>query len=518
MLIHAKSRSVLLKVRDLERIRELFPKRHKLVDIQGHNVAVKHGLDETKILNNLGIKVPSPILYHYDWPGRNSPWDHQKQTAAFLTLHRRAFVLNEAGTAKTASSLWAADYLMREGHVRKCLVIATLSTLESVWMHEIFAFLMHRTSAMLYGSRRKRLDMLAMDVDFYVINHDGVEVIQYALIDRDDIDLIILDEASDYRNARTDRYKVLESLLKVNTRLWPMTATPCPDAPTDAWALAKLVNPDNVPKYFSRFRDMTMIQRSTYKWVPRLNAEELVFNALQPAIRYVKKDCLDLPPVVTKERFCEMSEEQKTLFRNMQREMVMEAQSGVKITAVNAADRITKLRQLLCGSVKDAERGVYVAVNFRPRFNLLVECLQEAHAKVIVVIPFKGIVKLLNRKLSTLYSCAVLNGDVTPRQRNRIINEFKTLKDPHVLLCHPKVMAHGLNLTVADTLIFYAPIYSNDQALQVVERFNRKGQTRKMTVVRMSAHPIERQIYNGLDVKQTGQERILSLYRKIVEV
>jgi SNF2 family DNA or RNA helicase len=109
-----------------------------------------------------------------------------------------------------------------------------------------------------------------------------------------------------------------------------------------------------------------------------------------------------------------------------------------------------------------------------------------------------------------------LNGDVSVNERNKIITAFKTSADPHVLLCHPKVMAHGLNLTEADMCIFYGPIYSNDEFQQVVERFNRPGQTRKMTVIRMGAMKLEFDIYAALDKKQEGQETILDMYKRIV--
>ena len=99
--------------------------------------------------------------------------------------------------------------------------------------------------------------------------------------------------------------------------------------------------------------------------------------------------------------------------------------------------------------------------------------------------------------------------------RDRIIKAFKETPDPHVLLCHPKVMAHGLNLTEADTLIFYAPIYSNDEYQQVVERFNRSGQTRKMTVIRIAAHNVEWAIYKMVDNKKVTQDNILNLYEAI---
>ena len=99
-------------------------------------------------------------------------------------------------------------------------------------------------------------------------------------------------------------------------------------------------------------------------------------------------------------------------------------------------------------------------------------------------------------------------------KRNEIIRQFKESPDPHVLLCHPKVMSHGLTLTEADTMIFYAPIYSNDQYMQVRERLNRPGQTRHMTMVRIAANALEWSIYKALDERTVTQETILELYKR----
>jgi SNF2 family DNA or RNA helicase len=99
-------------------------------------------------------------------------------------------------------------------------------------------------------------------------------------------------------------------------------------------------------------------------------------------------------------------------------------------------------------------------------------------------------------------------------KRNAILSEFKNSKDPHVLLCHPKVMSHGLNLTEADMIVFYAPIYSNDEYQQVKDRINRPGQKRKMTIVRLGSHALEWKIYERLDSKALTQEGILELFKQ----
>lgn len=204
------------------------------------------------------------------------------------------------------------------------------------------------------------------------------------------------------------------------------------------------------------------------------------------------------------------------MFDQMRAMMATEAKAR-SITAVNAADKINKLRQILCGAIKDPATDEYINLPHGPRTEVLLETIQNASAKVLVIVPFKGIINSLVKEVEKHYSVAVLNGDVSPKMRDKIILDFKRTPDPHVLLCHPKVMAHGLNLTEADTLIFYAPIYSNDEFQQVTERFNRAGQTRKMTITRIAAHPVEWEIYKMVDNKKLTQDNILSLYKSITE-
>jgi SNF2 family DNA or RNA helicase len=256
-----------------------------------------------------------------------------------------------------------------------------------------------------------------------------------------------------------------------------------------------------------------------HKWTPRPEAYTVAWAAMQPAIRFKKADCLDLPPVVTVDRQAELSPEQRAAFKSMKNEMVMEVAKakaeGKPITAVNAADKINKLRQICCGSIRDTETGKYVSLPHAARAAVLLEAIEGAAAKVIVIVPFKGIIQELEKELGSRYTVGVLNGDVSPKRRDAIIKDFKTTPNPHILLCHPQVMAHGLNLVEADMIIFYAPIYSNDEFRQVIERNNRAGQTRKMTIVRIAAHPLEWEIYRTVDVKGVTQDSVLKLYASI---
>lgn len=517
MLIHTPTKSILLKVPDPFALRELLPKSKTLLH-DDFNFAVKHTVASTKVLRNVGIDVPAPILAQYNWPGKYKPFDHQRVMAEFLTMHKRCFNLSEMGVGKTAATLWAADYLMNAGVVKKALVLSPLSTVERVWKNDIFDVLMHRSAVVVHGSREKRKAMLDTDVDFYIMNHDGLGISEITEIinRRPDIGLIIVDEGSMFRNHDTKKVKALHKMLREDMRLWWITGTPCPTAPTDAWSQARLVSPDRVPKYFGAFKRQTMMQITQFKWVPRPDAYNVAFEAMQPAVRFKKQECLDLPPVMYEDRQCDMTKEQREAFKAMKDQMIAEAKS-TQITAVNAADKINKLRQILCGAIKDPETDTYISLPHKPRTDVLLECIEQAAAKVLVIVPFKGIIQDLAKEVGKHHSVAVLNGDVSPKRRDQIIKEFKTQPDPHVLLCHPKVMSHGLNLTEADMTIFYAPIYSNDEFQQVIERNNRTGQTRKMTVVKIAAHPLEWEIYKVVDNRKITQDNILNLYQSVTD-
>ena len=520
MFVHQQTKSLVLNVHDPARVVNVLGATNaRLLAAPGANLAIRHNVDTVRVLRNMGIDAPSPIWTDYNWPGRFKPYDHQRVMADVMSVHPRCFNLSEMGTAKTNAALWAADYLMNAGQVKRAAVLCPLSTMHPVWKQDIFQTLLHRRAVVVHGTREQRMKALNQDVDFYIINHHGIAITEIAetLKKRKDIDLIILDEASVFRNHKTNIYRFLQWVLKKQSkRFWLLTGTPTPTEPADAWALCRLIAPENVPVHKGEFWRQTMVQVTPFKAVPKKGYEKIVYDAMQPAVRFKKKDCLNLPPMVVLPRNVGLSKQQKAAFNEMKSEMEAEVSKGVSITAVHAADQINKLRQILCGVIHDKDTGKYVTLPHTERFADLVDTINEAAAKVVIVVPFKGIIHALEQELiAAQFTVGVLNGDVSVNRRKDIIHAFKNNADPRLLLCHPKVMAHGLNLTEADMLIFYAPIYSYDEYAQVIERINRPGQTRKMTIVRMGAHPIEWSIYRTLDERGMNQQNILDLYAEV---
>ena len=259
------NKALLLKLRNPKQVTTVIPNSKLLNE---HEVLVKWGLPETQALRGMNIKVPSPIEGRYSWTGKYAPMTHQKTTASFLTLNQRAFCFNEAGTGKTASAIWAADFLMKQGIITRALVICPISIMDSAWLTDLFTFAMHRTAGIAHGTANKRREIIAAKPDFLIINYDGLEIVRDE-IEAAGYDLIIVDEASHYKNALSKRWKVLRSLVKPETWLWMMTGTPAAQGPEDAYGLAKLVNPAGVPRFFGAWRDMVMQKESQFRWKPK---------------------------------------------------------------------------------------------------------------------------------------------------------------------------------------------------------------------------------------------------------
>ena len=105
------------------------------------NIVVYWGVNEITLLNqliNFRDNLPSPIVKDYDWKGIYTPFAHQKVTSEFLSINKKAFCFNEAGTGKTSSVLWSADYLMDLGLIKRVLIICPLSIMYSAWQGDVF--------------------------------------------------------------------------------------------------------------------------------------------------------------------------------------------------------------------------------------------------------------------------------------------------------------------------------------------------------------------------------------------
>ena len=459
--------------------------------------------------------LPSPIFRDYKWPGIFKPFDHQKETASFLSVRRRTYCFNEQGTGKTSAAIWAADYLMELGLVKRVLIICPLSIMYSAWQADLFKTVMHKSAGIAHGSKAKREKVIQGPFEYVIINYDGVAIVREEII-KAGFDLIIVDEANAYKNSSTKRWKTLAKILMPSTRLWLMTGTPASQSPVDAFGLAKLVSPQRVPKYMTAWRDMVMRQETRFRWSVRPESKNIVYNALQPAIRFTKQECLDLPPVMYQTRKVPLTTQVARYYKDLKAQLQIEA-AGEQISAVNAAASLSKLLQLSGGAVYTDGHDV-VEFDVSPRLQALKEVLDETSRKVVVFVPYLHTIKVVSQYLTSEgISNDIINGDVSAKGRGEIINQFQQQETPRVLVIQPQAASHGVTLTAADTVVFWSPVMSVETYTQCIARIDRVGQTFKMTVVHLQGSEAEKRVYTMLQGKLDSHQKLLDLYKQELE-
>jgi SNF2 family DNA or RNA helicase len=506
------NKALLLRVRDPNRVTALIPKSQQLPD---NKVLVNWGLAEASSLKALNIKAPSPIEGRYKWTGKHKPFDHQKTTAGFLTMNKRAFCFNEQGTGKTASAIWASDYLLQQKLIKRVLVICPLSIMDSAWRDDLFTFATHRTVSVAHGAAAKRKKIIEEGSEYVIINYDGVAIVADE-IKKGGFDLVIVDEATHYKNAQTTRWKTLNKLINEDTWLWMMTGTPAAQAPTDAYGLAKMVNPRSVPRFFGSFKDQVMHRVSQFTWRPKPDATEVVFKALQPAVRFTKEECLDLPPMVYVKREVELTRQQKKYYKQLKDKLVMEI-TGAEVTAMNAAVSLNKLLQISAGAVY-TDDGSTLEFDIKHRYKVLREVIDESSQKILVFVPFKHVIDILTDKLrSEGITTEVIRGDVSAPQRTQIFRTFQTTPNPRVLVIQPQAAAHGVTLTAANTVVWWGPTSSLETYEQANARVHRSGQVHKSTVVQLQGSAAEKHVYRLLDKRINVHTKLIDLYNEVLD-
>ena len=512
-----EDKTLVLRTRNPDKIKQKIPKS-KTLDIAEdiHTMSVKWDLPNAQQLAGLKMKnVPSPIMRDYAWAGVFPPMEHQKTTAEFLTLNPRSFCFNEQGTGKTAACIWASDYLLAQGYINRVLIVSPLSIMQSAWQADLFQFAVHRSVGIAYGSREKREDIINSNYEYVVINYDGVNVVQEA-IKNGKFDLIIIDEANAYKTATTKRWKTMAKLIHANTWIWMLTGTPAAQSPVDAHGLAKLCVPHNVVRSKTAYRDKVMYPISRFKWIPKSDALDIVFRTLQPAIRFTKEECLDLPDIVYTEREAPLTKQQEHYYKEVRTQFLMLAEDEI-VTSANAAVNINKLLQISCGAVY-ANSGNTVEFDVSNRLNVVKEVIDESIAKVLVFVPFRHAIELLKEYLHGQgIATECITGSVPLHKRTDIIKRFQSNADTKVLIIQPQAAAHGVTLTAASTVIWYAPVTSTETYLQANARINRKGQHNKMTVVHIQGSQVERRLYKLLSGKLETHTQLLDLYNEVIK-
>ena len=154
--------------------------------------------------------------------------DYQVEGADFIKANPYCACFVDLGLGKTVMSLTAiTDLLWSDPRIKKVLVIAPLKVANMTWPDEIrnWYHTCHLDYAVLTGDEASRLHGLRQKVKIYIINRENVEWLVNTVGRRWDFDMVVIDEAANFKDSTTNRFKALAKVRPRIRRVVELTAT-----------------------------------------------------------------------------------------------------------------------------------------------------------------------------------------------------------------------------------------------------------------------------------------------------
>ena len=141
----------------------------------------------------------------------------------------------------------------------------------------------------------------------------------------------------------------------------------------------------------------------------------------------------------------------------------------------------------------------------------LLSDLTKRGAKILIFTQMANMLNFLEVLLSYKnFQYVRLDGTIAPERRQQLIRRFNESAKVRVFLSSTRVGGVGVNLTAADTVIFYDSDWNPQVDRQAQDRCHRIGQTRNVTVYRLfCASTIEENILQTAKLKEKVDELVL---------
>ena len=447
-----------------------------------------------------------------------TPYQHQGAGIDWIIERPACALFWGMGTGKTVTTLTACDRLLHDyledGPV---LVIAPKRVAENTWSKECqkWPHLRHLRVVKIMGTAKQRIEAVHSIFEgpfgeIYVINRENVGWLVELLQNRWPFKIVVIDELSSFKSARSKRFKALRRVRGRIKRIIGLTGTPRPNGIEDLWPEVYLLDQgERLGKTISAFRARYLVPDKmnghvVYSYRPKEGAEAEVYDRLADICMSIRKEDvltlpgqeyidieLDAPPALLKQ------------YKQFERDKVLEClDEDGEVVAGSAAALTNKLLQFANGAIYDMDGQAHHLHDVK--LDALEEMVEAAGGDpVLVLYAYKHDADRIRQKIN----CRALD---TPED----LDAWNRGEIP-VALAHPASIGHGLNLQEGGhIIIWYGLTWSLELYQQANERLNRPGQNNVCRVYHLilkGTH--DERVLKSLKNKDEGQAAAIEALR-----
>ena len=405
------------------------------------------------------------------------PHDYQKYAIEYIKSHPITALFLDMGLGKTVTTLTAIRDLMYDTfEVRRVLVVAPLRVARDTWPEEIrkWDHLKDLTCSVVVGTVAERRRALQKEADIYIVNRENLAWLYQN--SRLDFDMVVLDELSSFKNAKSKRFKAMKAMRPEVKRIVGLTGTPSGNGLMDLWAEFRLLDMgERLGKYISQYRSLYFKPDKrngmvVFSYKPLPGAEEAIYHQIADITVSMKAtDYLEMPELVSVAKEVTLSEKEKKRYDELKKSLVLELPGG-EVTAANAASLTMKLSQMANGAIYTDEKSV-VSIHDR-KLDALEDLVESANGRpVLVAYWFKHDKDRIQKRMQA-----------RELKEPQDFADWNAGKIP-VALIHPASAGHGLNLQQGGSiLIWFGLTWSLELYQQTNARLWRQGQQSRTVI------------------------------------
>lgn len=460
------------------------------------------------------------------------PWNHQLETIEKAKTLPSFALLFEVGAGKTSTAINCLRYkYLTENRLLRTLVLGPPIIIQN-WRREFYKHSKLGPEVVcLEGTGKQRLSLIKKHENsnkIFITNYESLLMKDvYEALLKWKPEAIIFDESHKLKSTKAKRTKAATKLADMAKYRYILTGTPILNTPMDIFSQFRILDGGEAfdknffvfrAKYFMDKNALMPRDRYFPNWVIRPGALDEINKKIKPVSMVVKKaDCLDLPPLVRKEVFVELSKEQNRLYQEMKKDLITYV--GDKACVANLAiTKALRLQQIVSGFVtvkEDGEDPKNLTLKDNPRAIALKDLLEEItpSAKVLIWAVFKENYLTIKKVCESLgLDYVEVHGEVAASQRQKAVDRFTKEPNCKVFLGHPQSAGIGINLVEASYSIFYSRTFSLEHDIQAEGRNFRGGSEMHEKITRIdliAKDTIDELISEKLAMKMDVSDKVL---------
>ena len=371
------------------------------------------------------------------------PHSYQRRAEDFLIEHPAAGLFLDMGLGKTVITLSAIERLLHEEcAIDHVLIIAPLRVAKSTWPDEILKWdhTKDLRFAVAVGTEKQRLAAISQQAEITIINRENVPWLVSLIGKSWSYDLVVIDELSSFKSAKSQRFRALRKVRKYIRRIVGLTGTPTPNGLIDLWPQMYLLDMgQRLFQTLGRYRATYFIpgrrnQNVIYEWILREGADQEILRKIEDVCLSMRAaDYLELPPRLDHVISVRMPESVTKQYKTLEKDQVLTL-DGASIVGTAAAIVTNKLLQLANGAVYDDEKRV-IRIHDE-KLGALEDLIEAANGQpVLVYYSYKHDLERIRERFP---EAVELCGEDE-------IRKWNSGRIP-LLLAHPASAGHGLNL------------------------------------------------------------------------